>query len=730
MAKSNKGGKTKHSRRSVDGKPARGTPAAEAESARPVAEAISGGVDLNDPAFYINRELSQLEFNSRVLQLAQDPSTPLLERLRFLVICSTNLDEFFEIRIAGLRQQAQYRSHSSEPDGLAPQEALRKISEATHELVRDQYRTLQQEILPALRREGIYLLRRGEWSEQQRAWLRDYFEDHVMPVLTPIALDPSHPFPRIVNKALNFAVQLSGPDAFGRTGRVAVVPVPRTLPRIIRLPADVSDGKPWAFVRVSSIVREFMDDLFPGMEVSGAWQFRVTRNSDLWVDEEEVDDLLSAIKGELSNRSFGEAVRLVVAAHCPEQMAKYMLEEFGLAPRDLYRVDGPVNLHRLTAIYDMVDRPDLKYPVFVPAIPEGCNPSGGDIFSRLRDGDLLIHQPYESFSPVIDMARQAALDPDVVSIKLTLYRTGQNSPFTEALIEAAKAGKDVTAVIELRARFDEAANIDLATRLQEHGATVAYGIVGYKCHAKMMLVVRREGDGLRRYVHLGTGNYHAGTAKAYTDLSYMTCDREVCRDVHRLFIQLTGMGEAAGLRALLQSPFTLESTVLSMIDGEIAAALEGRPCGIMARMNAITERRVIQALYRASQAGVPIQLLVRGACALRPGVPGVSDNIRVISVLGRFLEHTRVYAFVADGKNMVYGSSADWMTRNLTRRVETAFPIPDGPLKQRVLDETLNTYFRDTSTAWELQPNGSYTRIPPAGAPFVAQEELLRRFGG
>jgi polyphosphate kinase len=688
------------------------------------------GIDLNNPAYFTNRELSQLEFNRRVLELASDPSTPLLERLRFIVICSTNLDEFFEIRVSGLHQAAQYGMATSEPDGLSPKEALQRISEVAHGLMDEQYRILREEVMPALRDEGIFLLRREEWDPAMRSWLRDYFEEQVVPVLTPIAIDPSHPFPRILNKALNFAVELEGEDAYGRQGRVAVVQVPRSLPRLIRLPVDITPGRAYTFVRVSSVVREFMGELFSGMEVKGAYQFRLTRNSDLWVDEEEVDDLLSAIRGELSNRSFGEAVRLVASHKCTDEMAEFLLDQFGLGPADFYRVNGPVNPHRLMGIYEMVDRPDLKYPAFTPAsFPESSKEF--DIFARIREGDVLLHHPFQSFLPVVEMARAAASDPNVLSIKMTLYRTGSSSPFVEALAAAARAGKDVTAVIELRARFDEAANIDLATRLQDVGVNVAYGIVGYKCHAKLMQVVRREGQRLRRYVHLGTGNYHAGTARAYTDISLMTCRPDISLDVHKLFLQLTGLGGEVALHTLIHAPFTLEKSLLSLIEAEAEAARQGKPSGIRARMNAITERRIIQALYRASQAGVPVDLLVRGVCCLRPGIPGVSHNIRVKSVLGRFLEHSRVFNFVAGGQNLTYASSADWMTRNLVRRVEACFPVGDPGLKSRVVDETLDRYFADNGTAWMLQPDGSYARVERGDAPLVsAQGQLLAHYCG
>jgi polyphosphate kinase len=719
-------------RRGSGPKPA---PAAASSVSQMRPAVATGPIDptnLDDPRLYINRELSMLEFNRRVLALARDPATPLLERLRFLVICSTNLDEFFEIRVSGLKQQLEYRVASSEPDGLSASEALARISQATHEIVQQQYTTLQDEILPAMRAEGIFILRRSEWDDAQRKYLREYFEDQVLPVLTPIAVDPSHPFPRILNKSLSIIVSLEGADAFGRQGRVAVVQVPRSLPRIVALPKALSSQGRYVFVRVSSLVREFIGDLFRGMTIRGAHQFRVTRDSDLWVDEEAVDDLLSAIKGELGNRAFGDAVRLVVADNCSKEMERFLLEQFGLSDADLYRVDGPVNLHRLAAIYDLVDRPDLKYPQFVPGLTPDPN-AETDIFARMRKGDMVLHHPFESFGNVVELARQAAADPNVLSIKLTLYRTGDKSPFEQALIDAARAGKDVTAVIELRARFDEAANIGLASRLQEAGANVAYGIVGYKAHAKMMLVVRREEGGLRRYVHLGTGNYHPGTARAYTDFSYFTTRPEVGRDVHQIFMQLTGMGSEPELRTLVSSPFTLEPTLLRLIDAEIAAAKAGQPAHIMARMNAISEPGIMQALYRASQAGVKVDLVIRGVCCLRPGVPGVSDNIRVRSILGRFLEHSRVYCFLAGGQWKTFCASADWMTRNLHRRVEVAFPVDEAQYRDRIIAEALTLYLADNTQAWELGADGLYRRlaaVDASGAPVApvsAQKTLLEK---
>ncbi|MCK6439825.1 MAG: polyphosphate kinase 1 [Planctomycetes bacterium] len=680
--------------------------------------------DLVDPALYIHREQSLIEFDKRVLAQARDPDTPLLERLRFLTICSSNLDEFFEIRISGLKQQVEYGISQPEADGLSAGDALTRISATMHELVTEQYRVFQNELLPALSKEGINLLRRGEWTDEQTRWIRQYFDEQVLPVLTPVALDPSHPFPRILNKSLNFIVSLEGVDAYGRASRIAIVQVPRSLPRVIQLPVELSKAG-YDFVMLSSIVHEYMDELFRGMKVAGAYQFRVTRNSDLWVDEEAVDDLLFAIKGELRSRAFGDAVRLEIADNCPPVMTQFLLTQFGLTADELYRVDGPVNLHRLNAIIDKVNRPDLKYKPFVPSQPLDKG-KGYDIFAQIRKGDILLHHPYQSFLPVIDLARQAAADPEVLSIKLTLYRTDADSPLAKVLIDAARAGKDVTAVIELRARFDEAHNIDLATRLQEAGANVAYGIVGFKAHAKMMMVVRREDGKIRRYVHLGTGNYHAVTARIYTDISYMTCDREIGDDVHQLFMQLTSIGRASRLAKLLQSPFTLEKKLLQLIDEEIAAAREGKPARIMARMNAITEPRIIRALYKASMAGVQIDLIVRGVCCLRPGMKGISDNIRVRSIVGRFLEHSRVFYFFAGGEEKVFAGSADWMQRNLHRRVETCFPILDKKLKARVIEETLSLYFKDNTQAWDLRPDGSYVKVEAGSdARVTAQQTLL-----
>ncbi|HEX7966125.1 MAG TPA: polyphosphate kinase 1 [Gammaproteobacteria bacterium] len=688
---------------------------------------ISGvdSVDLNQPGLYINRELSQLAFNRRVLDLAQDPSLPLLERLRFLCISSTNLDEFYEIRLAGLKQRLELQTAPMGPDDLPESEAVRCISEEARDLVSQQYRTLNELLIPALEKAAIRVLKRSEWNAAQEAWMHKYFHDEVLPVLSPMGLDPSHPFPRILNKSLNFIVSLEGKDAFGRNSGMAVVQAPRSLPRVIQIPAEAKEGHP--FVLLSSVIHAHVEELFPGMKVTGCYQFRVTRNSDLYVDEEDIDDMLRAVQGELASRRYGDAVRLEVAAECPEETAAFLLSEFELAPEDLFTVEGPVNLSRLDAVYDMVDRPELKYPPFVPGIPKAFT-GGKPICEVLDDKDVLLHHPYESFMPVLDFLRQAAADPKVLAIKQTLYRTGPDSPIVDALLAAAHAGKEVTVVIELRARFDEADNIALANRLQEAGAHVVYGIVGYKTHAKMILVVRREGRRLRRYVHLGTGNYHPRTSRIYTDYSLFSADADMGEDVNRIFLQLTSLGKLSKLSCLKQSPFTLHTDVVEMIDRERKHAATGKPARIIAKLNALTEPGVIQALYRAGMAGVKIDLIVRGVCCLRPGIPGMSDNIRVRSVLGRFLEHTRVYCFHNGGKREVYCASADWMERNFFRRVEVCFPITQKKLRDRLLVD-LKRYLKDNTGAWQLATDGRYRRLSAKGKKHhSAQQELLAQY--
>lgn len=684
--------------------------------------------DLGDAELYLNRELSQLEFNRRVLEQAKDASNPLLERLKFLCIASSNLDEFFEIRVSGLKQQVAYGSESTGPDQLTPVEQLRRISDISHDLVREQYRVLNEELIPLLAEEDIHFLKRAQWNTRQAAWVKRYFNRELMPVLSPIGLDPSHPFPRILNKSLNFLVSLEGKDAFGRNSAIAIVQAPRALPRIINIPESHAGG-PHEFVFLSSIIHAHVDDIFPGMQVTGCYQFRVTRDSDLFVDDEEVEDLLRALEGELDQRRFGAAVRLEVAAECPIEMISRLGHEFSLVDNEIYRCNGPVNLTRLMAVPAMVERPDLKFPVFTPSRPRRLA-LATDMFAVIRRGDLMLHHPFESFVPVIEFLRQAANDPDVLVIKQTLYRTGPDSPVAEALVEAARAGKEVTVVVELKARFDERANIDLAAKLQEAGAHVVYGVVGHKTHAKMILVVRREGKQLRRYVHLGTGNYHPSTARLYTDYALFTCDNAFGVDVQKIFHQLTAPGRPGKLKKMLQSPFTLHKAMIEFIEREAANARAGKPARIIAKMNALIEVQVIKALYEASRAGVKIDLIVRGVCALRPGIENVSENIQVRSIVGRFLEHTRVFYFLNGGAEDVYLSSADWMGRNFFNRVESCFLVEDKRLRDRIIKQGLNSYLSDNVRAWSLRSDGTYVRVKPGSArPRDAQQMLLERLG-
>jgi polyphosphate kinase len=676
-------------------------------------------------ADFLNRELSLLEFNARVLRQAIDEAVPLLERLRFLTISSTNLDEFFEIRVSRLHQQVAYGVPSRRPEGLTAQEILQRVGVAAHDLVAEQYRVLDEVLLPALDAQGIHLLSRQKWSPRQEHWTRLYFRTDVLPVLSPIGLDPAHPFPHVQNKNLNLVVSLDGTDAFGRRSGIAIVQLPRALPRVLALPMEEgAEGRD--FVLLSSVVQCWIGELFPGMTVTDCQPFRITRDSDLWVAEEETDDLLQALRGELHRRNDGDAVRLEVADDCAPDMARFLLAQFELTEADLYRVAGPVNLHRLAVVCDLAERPDLRYAPHAPRLPKDWNPDES-LFDRLQRGDLLLHHPYDSGGPVLELLRAAAADPEVLAIKQTLYRTGPHSPFVGALIEAARAGKEVTAVVELRARFDEAANIDLATHLHEAGANVVYGVVAHKTHAKMLLVVRRENGHIRRYVHVGTGNYHLTTSRLYTDLSLLSCDEALGEDVHNIFLELTGLGSERQLARLLQAPFTLHPTIVALIDAEAEAARQGRPARILAKMNGLTEPQVIQALYRASQAGVQIDLIVRGICCLRPGVPGLSETIRVRSLIGRFLEHARVCWFHADGQGLLYGASADWMERNFSRRIEIAFPILAPDLKARVLEECLEGPLRDNTQAWVLQADGRYVRCEPGDQPPVAWQEHLMR---
>ncbi|MFN5011097.1 MAG: polyphosphate kinase 1 [Gammaproteobacteria bacterium] len=684
-----------------------------------------GAAAPSSPTRLINRELSQLDFNQRVLAQAQDPSVPLLERLRFLCISSSNLDEFFEIRVAGIKQLLEDSPRALSPDGLTPAQQLAAIHARAARLVAEQYACLNRVLLPALAKAGIVLLRRDQLDDGARAWLAGHFEREIEPVLSPLALDPSRPFPRIQNKSLNFVVRIEGEDAYGREATLAIVQAPRSLPRVVPLPPG--DGTAQRFVLLSTVIEESVPRLFEGMRVLACHPFRLTRDSDLFVDEEEVEDLRRALEGELAQRRYGSAVRLEVATDCPRDLVAFLAEHFSVGATDISRVPPPVNLHRLSALHELAQRPDLKYPPFSPSLPRRLA-DGADMFTAIRQSDLLLHHPYQSFAPVVDFLRQAAADPAVLAIKQTLYRTGGDSAVVDALVAAAHAGKDVTVVIELRARFDEQANIELSDRLQEAGAHVMYGVVGYKTHAKLAMVVRREEDGIRRYCHLGTGNYHSRTARAYTDYGLLTCDPEIGQDVHEVFLQLTSLTRSPRLACLLQSPFELQRAMVAKLEREMAHAAAGRPARVILKMNALVEPQSIAALCRASQAGVEVDLIVRGVCALRPGVPGHSERVRVRSVVGRFLEHSRVFWFANGGDPEIFCSSADWMDRNFFRRVEIAFPIRRGKYRERILHD-LETYLSDDTQAWTLDARGRYARTPRRhGPPRYAQLELLAAY--
>jgi len=675
---------------------------------------------------YINRELSLLEFNRRVLAQAQDMDVPVLERLRYLCISCTNLDEFFEVRVAALKQRLEIGAPAPGPDKLTSKQLHDEIRLRSLELVGRQYELFNNALLPELAQEGIRFPQREEWSREQRRWLSDFYQREIVPVLTPLTLDPSRPFPRILNKSLNFIVRLDGKDAFGRRRHRAIVQAPRSLPRIIRLPDELAEPGVQTFVFLSSIIHANVDRLFPGMNVDGCYQFRVTRNSNLYVDDEEVDDLVRALEGQLAASRYGAAVRLEVSRECPEDLCDFLLDHFSLDRDDLFTVNGPVNLNRMAAVCDMAERHDLLFPAFTPGLPDELK-TEQDIFSIISKKNVLLHHPYQSFAPVIDFIASAATDPQVLAIKQTLYRTGAESPFVEHLVKAARAGKEVTVVIELMARFDEAANISLANRLQEAGAHVVYGLVGFKTHAKMALVVRREQGELVRYVHLGTGNYHPGTARVYEDYGYLSSSRKLGADVHKVFLQLTSLTSSENIERLITAPFHLLDALLEKIEREIAHAKAGNEAKIVAKINALIEPQIIDALYRASAAGVQIDLIVRGMCSLRPGVPGLSENIRVRSIIGRFLEHSRLYYFRNGGREEYFCSSADWMDRNFFRRTETCFPIGQRKLRER-LGEDLATLLADNTQAWQLRGDGSYVRIEPGNqVPLSAQQTFLAR---
>lgn len=684
--------------------------------------------ELEKPEYYINRELSLLEFNVRVLAQAKNESVPLLERLNYLCISCSNLDEFFEVRVASVLQMANIDPGAFSSDGLTPHEQLEKINIKAHELVDDQYHVLNNILIPELEEENIRFVRRDKWTDLQRKWLTKYFNVELLPILTPMGLDSAHPFPRILNKSLNFIISLTGKDAFGRNSGRAILQVPRALPRIIQLPSDETKSGPYDFVFLSSIIHAFVNELFNGMTVKGCHQFRVTRNSDFFVDDDAIDDLLHAVEGELVMRHYGDEVRIEIDENCPEQTVFFLKERFRLNVERVFRTKGPVNLSRIQAIYSLIDKPELKFSPFKPYVPSQLGRKK-NIFDAIKKQDILLHHPYESFLPVVEFIRQAAIDPNVLAIKQTLYRAGLDSPVVTALIKAARAGKEVTVVIELRARFDEKENIGLASKLQEAAVHVVYGVVGYKTHAKMCLVLKKEGKTLRNYVHLGTGNYHPKTAKLYTDYGLFSCNKELGEDVRRIFVQLTSLGKVVKLHKLLQSPFTLHKGLLDKIEREITNKNEGKPAKIIIKVNAVVEEQLIQALYRASQAGVEVKLIVRGVCCLRPGVKGISENIEVRSIIGRFLEHTRIYAFSNAGDWEIYGTSADLMNRNMFNRVETCFPIESKKLHDRVLND-LACYLTDNSQSWLLQSDGSYQQIQPKKGEeaYMVQDELLHSF--
>ena len=681
-----------------------GTPAATAQARELAAGA---DIDLENSAYYENRELNYFKFNLRVLSQASNPKHPLLERLMFLLIFSSNLDEFFEIRISGLKKQLDFGRQRPGPDGLYPEQVLKEIHLQVSAALTEQYRILNGDLLPSLASENIHFMPRHEWNEELKAWARDYFDSEIQPVVSPLGLDPAHPFPRLVNKSLNFILSLDGKDAFGRESGLAIVPAPRSLPRLIKVPSEIApEGD--NFIFLSSIIHAHVDELFPGMTVTECHQFRVTRNSYLEMSNVEVEDYAMALQGQLHSRRFGAATKLEVSIDCPEELTDFLLERFNLTTDELFQLDGPVNLQRLMALYGMIDRSDLRYPQFSPGTPRLLE-EDSYIFAAVDKEDQLLLHPFQSFIPIIDWVRQAAKDPTVLSIKQTLYRTNESSELVEALAEAARNGKEVTVVIELRARFDEEENINFASILQEAGAVVVYGVMGYKTHAKMLLFVRRIGNSLKRYAHLGTGNYHRKNSLLYTDYSLLTSDEIVCADVHKVFQQITGMGKKIHPNLLIHAPFNLRKSLLKMINAERDAALAGKKARIVAKMNAITDPDIIKALYGASMAGVKIDLIIRGICCLRPGMAGVSENIRVISVIGRFLEHSRVYYF-QNSDPQVYCSSADWMERNLNNRIEVCFPILKKKHISRVKAE-LEMYLNDRGQSWELNSTGEYLSL-------------------
>src|SRR5438067_5073570 len=666
----------------------------------------------SDPRNFINRELSWLQFNRRVLEEAQDPTQPLIERVKFLTIFSSNLDEFFEIRVAGIKQQIESETSDLGPDGLSPTDTFNNIQRVVRELVAAQYALWNEELLPQLAKNGIRIPKMTELSAKRAAWAHRYFQEEVFPMLTPLAVDASHPFPQLLNKSHNLLVRAK--TQRGGEPLHAIVQVPRVLPRLIVMPRGKEEDEPWVYIYLASLIKQHIGELFPGLIVDGVHAFGVTRNSDLYIDEEEAENLLRTIEHELRRSRRGNAVRLEVEADCPKDFRDLLLKFFNLTDADVYKLDGPLSMTHLMplvtndAFANLRDRP--FQPARDPALPPHAN-----IFEVMRRRDVLLHHPYESFDPVVELIEEAAQDPQVLAIKITLYRTSGDSPIVEALINAANAGKQVTAIVELRARFDEAVNIQWARRLEEAGAHVIYGVVGLKTHCKALLIVRRDADRPRRYVQLGTGNYHPRTARIYTDFSLFTCEPELTEEVAVVFNTLTGLAGYPGLKKLLVAPFDLHKRLISLIDRERDHALAGKPARIIAKLNALVDQQIIEKLYEASCAEVTIDLIVRGICCLRPKIPGLSENIRVISIVGRFLEHSRIYYFENAGDPSVYLSSADWMPRNFFRRIEVAFPIETPALRDQIINDVIPTFLHDRVKARELQPDGTYRRLKPEG---------------
>ncbi|MFA6542983.1 MAG: polyphosphate kinase 1 [Limisphaerales bacterium] len=676
------------------------------------------------PGHFLNRELSWLAFNQRVLDEALDPTTPLLERVKFFCITSSNLDEFFEVRVAGIKQQIESDVVERSVDGLTATETFRAINRRVREMVEAQFRCWREELVPALAEGGIRFLDLAALGLSDRVWVEGYFHKQVWPVLTPLGLDPAHPFPQLLNKTLNLIVQLEVEQNGQTHRRLAVVQVPRALPRLVRLPRNDSRQD---YIFLAHLIGHYLADLFPGTRLLGHWQFRVTRNSELYIDEEDVANLIKAVEEELHNRRKGEAVRLEVSADCPPDIRAELLEKLNLTRDDLYVIDGPINPVRLMTIVEGDHSPELRDPPFIARVAPALRDQT-DLFAAVRERDVLLHHPFDNFSSVVEFLAQAAGDPDVLAIKMTLYRTGGDPRIVGALMNAVRNGKQVTAVVELKARFDEANNIAWARRLEEAGVHVVYGLVGFKIHAKMTLVVRRDPDGIRRYIHLATGNYNATTARFYTDLGLMTCRPEFGEDVAALFNLLTGICQFQGTRKLLVAPFELHARMLRLIERETANAKRGLPARIIAKMNSLVDRELIEALYRASQAGVRIDLVVRGICCLRPGVKGVSEHITVRSIVDRFLEHSRIFYFENACQPEVFVGSADWMPRNFFRRIEVVFPIDDGNLRDRVQRELLDTVLADNVKARVLQPDGTYQRaMAKRGVPALrSQTEFVR----